>query len=94
MEFLIELIFDIIFEGSLELSTSRRVPLPLRIFAALILLIVYGGIVVILGLLGVDALRGGKTHIAFFFFVVDLFIIFLAVWAVRKKYKENNSGLK
>lgn len=35
MEFIVELICEIIFEGSIELSTNRKVPWPLRILACL-----------------------------------------------------------
>lgn len=44
MELLFEIIFELIVEGSLEISSARKVPLLLRIVAGLILIGVYGGI--------------------------------------------------
>lgn len=36
MEFLLELLFDIVFEGSIALGSEKKVPMPIRIIALLI----------------------------------------------------------
>ena len=41
MEFLIELLFDIIVEGSIAIGSEKTVPMPLRIIAVIISLIVF-----------------------------------------------------
>lgn len=43
MEFLLELLFDIIVEGSIELGSSKKVPMPLRILAFCIVFLIFGG---------------------------------------------------
>ena len=53
MEFLLELLFDIIVEGSIELGSQKAVPMPLRILAAFIVLVVFfgmGGMFVYMGM--------------------------------------------
>lgn len=44
MEFLFELLFEIVVEGSLELGSKKTVPMPLRVLAAVISLFVFFGI--------------------------------------------------
>lgn len=91
MEFLVELIFDIIFEGSLELGTSRKVPMPVRIIAGMVLLAIYGGLFILFAMIATEALQSGDTAAALIFIAVDILIVFLVIWAFRKKYKEKNS---
>lgn len=43
MDFIIEILFEIIIEGSMELGSSKKVPLPLRILAAILILVIYLG---------------------------------------------------
>ena len=45
MELIFELIFEIIVDGSMNAVSDKKIPLILRILAAIVLLIVYGGIV-------------------------------------------------
>lgn len=66
MEELFEIIFEIIIEGTVELAKSRRVPLPLRILAALLVTVLYGGVIFLIVWAGLAAfnsseLNGGKT---------------------------------
>ena len=42
MEFILELLFEIIVEGSIELSTHKKVPMPLRILAFIICFGLFG----------------------------------------------------
>lgn len=43
MEFVLELLFDIIVEGSFELGSEKKVPMPIRIIALLVLWTVFFG---------------------------------------------------
>ncbi len=43
MEIFFEIVFNLIVEGSLEAARDKKVSLPLRIIAAVVLLAVYGG---------------------------------------------------
>lgn len=45
MELIMEFLFELIVEGSLEAFSDRKVPVPLRILAAVVLLGVYGCVI-------------------------------------------------
>ncbi len=61
MEFVFELLFEIIFEGTLDLTleigTSKKVPMFFRVLALIVFLALYVGIIVLLLVYGVGALR-------------------------------------
>lgn len=66
MEEIFEIIFEIIIEGTVELAKSRRVPLPLRILAAVLVVGLYGGLILLIVWAGLasfnnNELNGGKT---------------------------------
>ena len=63
MEFILEIIFDIILEGSLEIGTSRKVPVGFRIVAVAVLAFVYIGLVVLLVTFAVDLWKDGRNVI-------------------------------
>lgn len=44
MDLLFEIIVEIIFEGAIEATTEKRVPMPIRILLATVLLVFFGGI--------------------------------------------------
>ena len=89
MEFIVELICEIIFEGSIELSTNRKVPWPLRILVCLVLLVVYGGLLLLLGYVGVNLIQNGNTVGGVIFMIVDVFLAVICVGGLTKKYKEH-----
>lgn len=90
MEFLLELIFEIIIEGSLELGTTKKVPMPLRILACALLLIIYGGLITIFILLTIDAWQTKGVFVGGFLAAIDLFLIIVFIGAFRNKLRENN----
>lgn len=45
MDMILELLFEIIIDGSLELVTHKKVPLIIRIFAGILVFAVYGGLI-------------------------------------------------
>ncbi|MDE6566780.1 MAG: hypothetical protein K2K70_03480 [Lachnospiraceae bacterium] len=61
MGFVFELFYDLFFEGTLDLTlkigTSKKVPMFFRILALIVFLVLYVGIIVLLSVYGVDALR-------------------------------------
>lgn len=91
MDILLELLFEIIIEGSLELGTTRKVPLPLRILALIIVLFVYGFLLFIIFMIGYDAAKEGNTGVAGMMYVTDALLFILVVYAIRKKFKENRN---
>ena len=66
MDVLFEFIFEIVFEGTIELAKSRHVPLPLRILAVVIIIALYGGVIFLIVWAGIGCfhstdINGGKT---------------------------------
>lgn len=89
MEFIIELIIDIILEGSIEIGTSRKVPIGFRILAIAVLTFVYVGLVVLLLTFAIDLWKDGRTAASLIVGFIDLFVAVIIIWGARKKYKEH-----
>ena len=89
MEFLVELFLEIIIEGTVEFGTSRKVPLPFRILLLLILGLVYGVLIGVLAMIAIECWKSGEIANSIFVSAIDLALIVLVVYMVRKKYKEN-----
>lgn len=91
MEFLFELLFEIVFEGSLELGTYRKVPMPLRILALLVFAAIWIGITGVIFYVGYGVMKGGNIAAAVLFYVVAVGLLVGGVYAIIKKYRENNT---
>lgn len=89
MEFLMELIIDIILEGTIQIGTSRKVPVGFRILAIAILTFVYVGFVVMLATFAVNLWKDGSIGGAVVVGVIDLVVAVFIIWGVRKKIKEH-----
>ena len=86
MEFLFEFIFDIIVEGAVEASSNKRVPLPLRILAAVFLFGLFGGVIFLMIFAGILCLRSEENLIAIailIFLVAAIFAIGLTLKAIK-----------
>ena len=81
MEFLLELIFSIVFDGCIELASERKVPLPVRIICALLVIAVYlllGGGLVLIGIFEKQPVIS----------IIGVFILLLMLILCIKKYRE------
>nr|MBQ8253238.1 hypothetical protein [Lachnospiraceae bacterium] len=87
MEVILEFLFELILEGSVELSTNHKVPKPLRILAVIILLIVYCGLILIVGTIMMECWQAGNMVSFAIVTVIGLGIILMLAYAARKKYK-------
>jgi hypothetical protein len=83
MEFIFGILFELIIEGSIGAVGDKKVPLVLRILAAVILIVVFGGLVGILIYIGIDE----KNLPIFFCGVTVGVIVVLAVWRTAIKYR-------
>ena len=77
MGFILEILFEFILEGSMEAVGEKKVPLLLRILAATVLILVFGGLVGLIVYMGVCE----KS-----WFIIGLGII-LAVFAIAAVWK-------
>ena len=89
MEFVLELIFEIIIEGTIEIGTSKKVPLPIRIIALLIFLLIYGAILGVIAMVGIGVWQDGNTSLSLMVFGLDVLIALLVVCWIIKQYKKN-----
>ena len=89
MEFVIELILEIIIEGTVEVGTSKKVPLPIRIIALLIFLLIYGALIGVIAMVGIGIWQDGNTSLSFMVFGIDIFIAMLVVCWIVKMYIKN-----
>lgn len=88
MDFLFELIFDVILEGTIELSTSKKVPLIVRILLLMIVLLIYGGMIGIFVMIGLECWQRGDSAAAIFVYAIAAILAVLVVYMIRKKCKE------
>ena len=89
MEFVLELIFEIIIEGTIEIGTSKKVPLPIRIIALLIFLLIYGVILGVIAMVGIGIWQDGNTSLSLMVFGLDVLIALLVICWIVKQYKKN-----
>lgn len=84
MDFVFELLFEIILEGCIEITEEKKVPLILRILCAVLLVLVYGGII---GMLLFVAISNQSLLLLFIAVFVILIIPIAFVYKLLKKNK-------
>lgn len=90
MDFIFELLFEIIVEGSVELSTHKKVPMPLRILAFAVCMGVFLLISGIILLMAFDALDANNIGATVMLFIIGIALIIGFFYMIRKTYNENN----
>ena len=88
MEFILELLFDIIIEGSIELGSEKKVPMPLRIIALLVVWIIFFGMGGICIYEGYEAYVTGATPGAWLAFGFGAFMILGGVFIAYKMFRK------
>lgn len=86
MEFLIELLFDIIVEGSIALGSEKTVPMPLRVIAVIINLIVFFGMGGVFIYMGYESLLEQDQAACIGLSVVGVFMIVGGIFIVYKMF--------
>ena len=78
MELLIEAVFSLVIEGTIGLSKSRKVPMPIRILCAVFIFLVLAAVLFLIGFIGISILKeklwGGIAVLLFDAFLGALFI--------------------
>ena len=81
MDFIMELLLSIIFEGALEITTAKKVPMVIRVLAAVGLLTVYiglGGLFIYIGIINESRVAIG----------IGIFLLIIVAAVTVQKYKE------
>lgn len=89
MEFIIELLFEFILEGTIELGSHKKVPMPLRILATMIILVCYFGLG---GLLIYGAYTEPEGPEKIFIYLCGFFIFGGGIYIVYKMYKKKTGA--
>lgn len=90
MEFVLELIFEIVIEGCLEVWSEKKVPMPIRILCAFVFMAIYLGFSGALIYIGYDAMVGGNWGAAILFYVVGFGLLIGVFYILTKKFKEKH----
>lgn len=85
MEYVIEFLFELIFEGCLEAVGEKKVPLIIRILCAAVLLLVFGGIAGILLYTSIVNESGVLLAFTVFFILLIVFTLIYRINKIKKK---------
>lgn len=91
MEFVFELLFEIIIEGTLDIGTSKKVPMAFRILALIAFLVIYVGIAGLLLIYGVDAFRSDDALGGSLCIVVGLGIVFGGIYMIIRRFRRGQA---
>ena len=86
MEFLFEFIFEVIVEGAVAATSEKRVPMPLRVLAAVFLIVLFGGVIFLMIFAGILCLQSEEnlTAVAVLMFLLAvIFVVGLTLKAVK-----------
>lgn len=83
MEFLFEFVFEFIVEGAIAAATERRVPMPLRILAAVFVVGLFGGVLFLIIFTGILCLQGEDKQPS----VAVLMFLIAAIFTVGLTFK-------
>ncbi len=92
MDELFEIIFEMILEGTVGLAKSRRVPLPLRILAAVLITALYGGVVFLIVFAGLACFNSGGRVRGVLLFITAAVITGALIWQLIKAVRRHNNG--
>ena len=94
MDFIIELIFEILFDGLLEISKSNRVPKFIRYPLIIIILLFFILVIGFIFIASILAFKENKLAVLLLI-IIDLFLIIGTISKLKKEYfaKNKNSSL-
>lgn len=88
MEFILELLFDIIVEGSFELVSAKKIPTILRFLAGLVCCVVLVGLLVVFIGVSIGQFQDGNAGAGAVFAAMSIGYVILVFYVLRKKFKE------
>lgn len=92
MEFVFGLFYDLFFEGTLDIAlkigTSKKVPMFFRILALIVFLVLYVGIIALLSVYGVDALRNNDIFGGCLCILTALVVLIGGIILTVKRWKK------
>ena len=93
MDFIIELIFEFLFDGMLETSKSNRVPKFIR-YPLIIIIILF--FILVIGFIFIVSILSFKESIiaGILLIIIDLFLFVGSIYKFRKEYFSKNNYIK
>ncbi|MBD9047871.1 MAG: hypothetical protein EGR46_02850 [Ruminococcus sp.] len=88
MDLLLEMIFDLILDGTLEQMANRKVPLILRIFLLILLLSAYGALIILLVAVAITFWKRGDIIYLILVSTIGIFISVFLIYAIIKNVKK------
>ncbi|BBF42365.1 hypothetical protein lbkm_1047 [Lachnospiraceae bacterium KM106-2] len=89
IDFIIEILLELIFEGSVELGTNRKIPMPLRIVALTILIAGSGGLFLLLLWMAVNIMKARSIVLGGMILLLDLILLASMLHGFRKRLRVN-----
>ena len=83
MELIFDILFELIAEGTISAVGDKKVPLPLRIIAAVIIVLIYGTILAVCLYVGISE----KNWIGFALAGLITVAIAMALWKTIRKHR-------
>lgn len=93
MDFIIELLLELIFEGGMELSTSKKVPKWLRIILSSIIILFMLTITIGLVLIGILLIKTDLLP-SIFFIVIGFVLLIGTIMKIKKLYFQKTRKTK
>ena len=90
IEFIVEVVLDIVFEGSMEIFSNKKMPKWLRIFVFLLLSVLFFGIVGIFLYIAYEASQEGDMIAALVAFVLAIAVGTFFIAGFIRKYRNRN----
>ena len=85
MEIILEILFELIVEGSIGAVGDKKIPVPIRILAAVFLLLLFGAVVGALIYIGISE----GSWIAVAAGIAIALITVFAIWRTVRKHRDN-----
>lgn len=90
LELILDFVFDLILEGSIIFISEKKVPIPIRVIAFIVVVLFYLGIGGICIYAGVCSWLDKATITAIIFFALSIFIFIGGFVQIRKELKKRN----
>ncbi len=85
MEFIIELILDLLLEGSIEASKSEKVPKPIRYILIALISLFFLAVIGLIIFIGIDTLKNSKLG-GIIVILMGVLLLILAIMKFKKIY--------
>lgn len=92
MEFLVELLFEIILEGTIAIGSEKKVPMPLRILCLIVEWIIFFGLGGFFIYMGYESILQNDTVVAFLLLGVGGFMVIGGIFIAYKMFKKKHEN--